>query len=203
MKRSIISLFIIPATVFAHNDGITIKHVNTRAALEYNDDLSYPKTLMNVESRNAPFLLNASIQSDPTDTHLKSNLSLIRINHSYPSIPVNQVIGYAAVGAYGKEGWSGAKTFFKDQKFGVCEYQNMKIEGVKIDDNVLSHEINDKPTIISSYGNSKDGYLYSIEWFDENSDKTVIDQTISCAMPSKNESVISNIIELGKKIDRS
>lgn len=78
----------------------------------YNfSDNPYPRKLLQMGHQSISF----STSKDPENTDIKKNLSEIKLNFLYKSISKN-IIGYAPLGLYTKDGWAGVKEFFNEKK---------------------------------------------------------------------------------------
>lgn len=195
---------LIPGITFANGLGIKVVPAPLKLDATYTQhDMNYPKVLMNTKNDSKREMMNASFQSDPLDTHLKNTLAQVQVDHRIPAIRDKEIIGYTASGGYSKDGWSGAKTFFADKDLGTCEYENVRIYGLTIDNNAFNHDVNGKITTYNTYGDDKSGYLYTIDWFEENKDKTVLSNTLTCAKLGNDLMMKEKLTSLANKIDIS
>jgi hypothetical protein len=144
-----------------------------------------------------------SSTKNKADTHLKSNLSEIKLSVPYtePVILKDKIFSYAPIGSY-NEGWTGIRTFFQDQLLGTCSYSFERYVYIKADSSYLKHIVNNKPSFSSIEGNDSAGFLYTLSWDVDNKD-SVYDHKIECANVKLNKGIMENMIKLAKMIDKS
>jgi hypothetical protein len=129
--------------------------------------------------------------------------------HGVPSSLIDENIGFAPYGAFketknGDEvnGWDGAIQFFTKKNVGTCEFKehSLKIShgGVELIKELVSYEINNKPTVILVQGTSDSGYLYQVSWYDED-----FSRQLNCASSIFSKTTKENVIELAKNIENS
>lgn len=112
--------------------------------------------------------------TDPLDTHLKANSKDIQLAFTYkgpPSIPLKNILGYAAVGMWKEKGWTGITEYFDDKKMGVCIYTLNSVAltgGSKlIAAESVRYDVNDKPTTVTVRGSHDSGFFYAVRWGDK------------------------------------
>jgi hypothetical protein len=129
--------------------------------------------------------------------------------HGVPSTFIDENIGYAPYGAFketknGDEvnGWDGAIQFFTKKDIGTCEYKEHSIKishgGVELIKELVSYEINHKPTIILVQGTNASGYLYQVSWYDDN-----FSRQLNCASSSFSQKTKEDVIELARNIENA
>lgn len=141
---------------------------------------------------------------NPENTDLKKAVSEIKMAYSFREVPseyVSNLIGFAAAGAYINEGWTGILEIFTKKDFGNCFYEenNLKLaqSSIRIPSNIVTKSVNEKTTTSHVEGNDKDGFLYTVEWYDE-----TLSHKLECVNQNYSTSNLSSIIEMAKGIDR-
>lgn len=144
--------------------------------------------------------------SDPYDTHMKRRLSEIKLAFPYKKITLSEKsyhIGFAAVGMWDdkNKGWTGIKEFFDDKNLGVCSFTLYNIAlshgSVKISEDSVRYDVNNKPTIITVRGGRSNGFMYTVSWYEK---KFIHD--LECANMTYNKAITNGVIELANKIDK-
>lgn len=149
---------------------------------------------MNVDSNN----------SDPHDTHLKKNLSQIKLAFPFkgvPSIESKDVIGFAASGTW-KNGWTGVRELFNKKNVGTCDFTvfNLALSngGQLISAENVRYDVNSKPTIINILGSKEGGFTYRMLWADNN-----FSYNLDCANENFDQKITDDLILLAQAIDNS
>lgn len=201
----------IPALSF----GFNLKHVKIVKSFtgfnaeEMNKDYfdyDYPHILANRINDAKNSVSNKKFASDPYDTHIKSNLEMIPLsiefNKIYPSSTIN-IIGYTPQGGWedDKHGWSGIVEFFELKDVGICDYGKQKIKSMEMLDNVIKDNVNKKLTTTNIQGKPDKGYLYSIEWYEEDKNDQLYENTVECENDKNDPNILNKITALACKID--
>lgn len=168
-----------------------------------NKETTRPQELMAYES-------SAKIKIDlykddlrPQSTHLRAKIDDLQLAFEYTPIPdslVTQKIAFAPQGAYHENGWSGAVEFFK-LKESVCAYaeRNVLVSGTSaqlaMED--VKYTVNNKPTLSKVTGNKKDGFIYKINWFDDDAF-----HELECANQQYSKTLNDGFIKLANSIDK-
>jgi len=136
------------------------------------------------------------------DTHIKANLSDIQLSIPYkePKELTNKILGYAPIGSY-KDGWTGIRSFFKDELLGICSYSFEKFIYIQAESNYVRNLVNGKPSFNSISGNVNAGYLYVLSWNVDNKD-FVYDYKLECVNKNNDERIMGNMIKLANLIDQ-
>ncbi len=143
-------------------------------------------------------------------THLRHSIPELTMAYTFigvPSAEMDEYIGIAPYGAYKQtkygddgDGWDGAVQFFVKKDIGTCEFKehNMKIAhgGVEIIKELVSYEINNKPSVVLVQGTKETGYLYKVTWYDN-----TFSRELSCANTSFSQETKQKVIELAQKIE--
>jgi len=114
------------------------------------------------------------------------------------------LIGVAPQGAFHEEsgGWSGVAQFFDVKNIGSCSYgvMNVKASGISallaMEDVV--YDVNNKATIILVEGCEKSGFIYKVEWYDNENF-----HELECANMEYSADINDAVVELAKKIDKA
>lgn len=139
---------------------------------------------------------------EPNDTHLKKSASLIPLAFEYQPLSfINSKdnIGFAASMTW-KNGWTGITQFFKYKNIGTCKYlkTNVALNGsaIRLSKERISFYINKKPAVAVNEGRKKDGFLYSVEWYDNDyfHDLTCAQLSFS-AQSAKDTADLANLID--------
>lgn len=164
------------------------------------------KQLMNVKNVSKETLILNSVNHGPKDDQIQGNIGLIHM--AYPFIGAQKsnavrVIGYAPSGSYNPdEGWSGAVQFFELKDVGICHYSenNLKFShgSIILAEEDIIRDINGKATTIEIIGQKGQGFVYNVEWYDNNFFKQ-----LECASPAYSPDITSKLITLAKVIDKT
>ena len=140
---------------------------------------------------------------DPTDTHLKSTLSKIKLAFKFKQIPFLTPIGFAVGGLYIKDsGWTAISTFFNDKNLGACKFKlnNMSLShgAVQIPEETVRYDINKKVTNIFVEGSFHSGFIYNVYWND-----STFNYFLECANMKFDNKIKTRMVKLAKKIDKN
>jgi len=137
---------------------------------------------------------------DPLDTHLKSDISQIRIGFKFsgiPGIPKENVLGFAAAGGYTHEkGWDGVGEFVRIPNLGICSFTTFAIESVIIYKEGLEYLVNKKPSDKGIEGNWNNGFLYHVNWYTDTRRNS-----FECANRHLNPDSLKEMIRIANQID--
>ena len=154
--------------------------------------------------------LMASNQNDGT-THMRKSVHDLKLAFKFPGTEQSRMLSYdgrmntlgaAPKGSYNKDkGWSGAAQFFSYKDIGVCSYavMNVKASGtaamLAMED--VTYDINNKATLTKVDGSTNSGFLYKIEWFDDNNF-----HELECASSQYSKQINHDVIELARTTDK-
>ncbi len=141
---------------------------------------------------------------DSWSTHLRHTIPEIQMAYPFKGVPDNEMdefIGVAPGGSFLKQkGWTGAVQFFVNNKVGSCAFnEDSLIEshaGIEIAEELITYEVNNKITLMNIRGTKGKGFLYDIQWFDNN-----FIRQLECANKHYSEETKNNVIELVRRID--
>ncbi|GGI83967.1 hypothetical protein [Legionella impletisoli] len=136
-------------------------------------------------------------------THLRKSIHELNMGYTFLGVPESLMthnLGVAPYGAYHENGWDGAIQFFENKEIGTCAFAEHSIKlsrgGVRLAKEAVTFEINDKPTLIHVKGNYASGYVYNIQWYDND-----FARSIECAHKNYQPSITNNVIGLARNID--
>ena len=152
---------------------------------------------------SAPFKYKASKKNkDKTSSIFRKKSSEISMAYEFTPIPrqnITKVYGFSGGNTY-KNGWTGIVEFFNVENIGNCAYteNNVSIthQAAKVDEAVVSYDVNGKVTVVTIEGNKESGYLYQVDWFDKN-----YFHTLECANQKYSNFTKDLVIALTQKID--
>ena len=191
-----------------HYSSTQVKNIKTKMKAlndkgyveEYNQNAA--TLLMFHQIANADYSKNYELTDQ--STHLRHHASDLKMAYDYQDVPSNLVkktIGFAPMSVFMKEGWAGAVEYFNPEAFeGVCKYQevNIKLTGSSANfaEEIVSHHVNDKITLLEISGNDTSGYEYNVEWWDNN-----YRHVLTCASKTFSPEIKQKTIALAKQID--
>lgn len=149
------------------------------------------------------------MKTSVTNTGLSKEISEIAMGYTFMGVPstvTKQTFGFAPYGAYkdtenddDSTGWDGAVEFF-DSSNGVCAFteHNIKLahSGVELMKELITYDINDKPTLVLTKGDSVSGYTYKISWYDN-----TFARELECANKAYTSELKQGFIDIAKSID--
>lgn len=140
---------------------------------------------------------------DPASTHLRDAIADIRMAyefHEVPSAMVNNIIGFAPVGTFKQDGWTGMVELFTKTGLGNCNYEenNLKLmhASIRIPADMVSYDVNNKITTIDIQGNLRDGFLYTVAWYDDQ-----FARKLECVTPNYSQDTRATVVAMARKID--
>ncbi len=113
------------------------------------------------------------------------------------------IMGAVPTGGFHEKegGWSGVCEFFYYTPIGNCSYtiRNVKVSrtAALLDEEAVTYEIHQKPTLHIVEGSKSSGFLYSIKWYDINNF-----HELECATKNYSEYTMDKAIELARTIDQ-
>lgn len=150
-----------------------------------------------------------------TSTHIRRNRNQVKLafnqSPSYKNIAhfreIN-TIGYVPFGSFQKKedglsdktGWSGIVQFFDVKSIGTCAYSLKSVKAshtaaeLALED--VTYAINSKATLTHTKGFPGSGFVYLVEWYDDQ-----YFQELECANEKFSNEIKDSVINLAKKID--
>lgn len=140
---------------------------------------------------------------DPASSHLRTKLSYLSLAFQFKGLNESnstKVLGYAPIGSFHDNGWSGAVQFFEQKNLGSCSYafSDLSIShgSIMVADDSVRYDVNSKITLIDVSGSNTSGYVYKIDWFD---DEGV--HKLECANMNYSSTLTNKTVALAKQID--
>ncbi|MGC1181568.1 hypothetical protein [Legionella sp.] len=141
---------------------------------------------------------------DKNSSIFRRNIDEIALAYNFLPIDekyISKVYGFAASNTF-KEGWTGVVEFFESADFGACAYTESNVtlthQAAKVDENIVRYDVNNKITTFNVEGNSESGFLYQIDWFDNN-----FFRTLECAYKDYSSKNSNSLIALAQEIDKN
>lgn len=222
MKKSLFILTILPTIVYAQDSFYTAdpnkapKGIIIVPAAKISNPKNIMKNISEQKSRgyvynihnNAFAMINDNKNpdinniDDPKDTHMKSDLTKIRLGFNFKPVSSINAIGYAVGGAYIENaGWTSISTFFNDKEIGSCEFgvNSMKLShgAIRIAQEDVRHDVNNKITTVYVEGAPKLGFIYYVMWNDND-----YNYSLQCANTIYDSTITTKMISLAKNIDK-
>lgn len=161
------------------------------------------KELSEIEKLSRDEKIKYRDNHNPASTHLRDKQSQINMAYNFQPIPkeyIKNIFGFAPAGSYIKSGWTGMVELFKSNQLGNCNYEEINLNlsdiNIRIPKNIVTNEVNNKITTSNVQGNTKDGYLYTVEWYDQN-----YSRKLECVTNTNSQENLKSLITMAKKID--
>lgn len=170
-----------------------------------------PQELLNFHNyAKTQFKLYASNHRD-TSTHLRQQIKDLKLAFNFKGVPQGTVLsaagnitllGVAPQGGFheDKGGWSGAGQYFDAKNIGSCSYGVMNVAAsntaaeLAMED--VTYSVNNKATIITVEGNKSSGFLYKVDWYDDDNF-----HELECANMAYSKNTTNAVIALANQID--
>lgn len=148
----------------------------------------------------------AAQAASPLDEGMRHSISEIEMAYDFKGVPAHAVttmLGVAPSVTYIKgQGWAGAMQFFEKTGLGNCSYRENNLRfshgGAIIPEEDATKEVNGKITITNITGEPKAGFLYSVDWYDNN-----YFRELKCANENYKPSTMNLVLELAQAIDNN
>lgn len=155
----------------------------------------------NVELKGVD-LYTYSLSDNPNDTEIRKNLKQLKLSFNFVPVKNSDLIyttGFAPMGQYTKDGWTGVTQYFRHYKIGHCIYEytayDIKHGAIWLPRERVSYLVGGKTTMLHNYGNKNDGYVYSVKWYDDN-----YIAALQCSSPKSDNQLSLSVIELANDI---
>lgn len=171
----------------------------------------YPKELLNFHLK-VKEIKEGELLPD-TSTKLRRTVAEIKLGFKpkgFDNALVNAFSGditlIAAVPQGGfhdeKGGWSGVAQFFMEKHIGTCSYgvMNVKVSqtAAQLAEESITYDVNNKPTLSRIEGSEHSGFLYTLEWYDNENF-----HELECANMKYSKELTDQVLNLAKIIDNS
>lgn len=143
---------------------------------------------------------STNTNNDPEDTHWKKSHKDIKLSWDFKPLKNIDVLAYAPSGGYNKS-WSGMLLALKlDDNYCRYEIENLKASHGSINLPVedIKMLVNNKPTMLWVEGNKDDGFLYQINWFEND-----FSYELQCVNSIYSGKQLQYFIEQANKIDKN
>lgn len=146
----------------------------------------------------------------PESTHIRASVDELKLAYTFIGVPTEEMdinMGIAPYGAYKStrngddgNGWDGAVQFFNKKGIGSCAFteHNRKLahSGVELIKELVTYDVNNRPTVILVKGNKKTGFIYKLKWYD-----TTFSRELECANPDFSQQLRDEVIALANRIE--
>ncbi|QMT61866.1 hypothetical protein [Legionella sp. PC997] len=143
-------------------------------------------------------------------THIRDSINDLKLAYTFVGVPpedMNMSIGVAPYGAYKSikngdvgDGWDGAVQFFDKTGIGSCAFSehNRKLSGLGVEliKELVSYDIQNRPTVMLVTGTKESGYVYKIKWYD-----STFSRELECANTEFNPQIKEKVIALANRIE--
>lgn len=231
MKKLLIAVFLVPSFVYGGpeptatpfpgtKNGINIlplekinmpmkeetrKQLRSFSAKGYNETKSTDEavnSLLNIQKISAKETMQYDNNTNPLDTHLRSDVSKLRLSFNFtgiPEIPKENILGFAPAGGYShKNGWDGVVEFDRIPTLGTCSFTTFAIKSVIIYKEALEYLINNKPSDKAISGNWNTGFLYHVNWYTDTRRNS-----LECANKNLKPENLKEMIRIANQIDKN
>ncbi|HHF7373992.1 hypothetical protein [Legionella bozemanae] len=146
----------------------------------------------------------------PISTHIRMSIDEIKLAYTFLGVPEtdrNLTIGVAPFGAYKQvkngdkgDGWDGAVQFFEKDGIGSCAYYEhnriLAQSGVELIKELVTYDVDNKPTIVLVKGTEQTGFVYKLKWYDQ-----TFSRELECANTKFSSQIRSEVINLANRIE--
>jgi hypothetical protein len=201
-SRIAIMCVVIPTVAIANIKGLEI----VSKAFEANEthfDETYVSYLLGIDKQIKKCFRTIAEEKSAQDSHVRHDLKSIKLSIPFVPVPVrdDKVLGFAPIGTWDHDGWTGIKEYFKDDQLGACEFISWNLFGLQINKNAIRYDVNGKMTTVSQEGNKSAGYLYTVSWYDQAKDDRILEREINCANMANDPNILPKILDLAIRID--
>lgn len=147
-------------------------------------------------------LYTYTTSDNPHETEIRKDLDKLKLNFKYNPIKDDDFIyttGFAPIGQYSKEGWTGVTQYFRHFKLGHCTYERTHYDtehgAIWLPKERVSNLVKGHTTMIYNAGNKKDGYAYNVNWYESH-----YINSLRCANAKSSNDIALSVIELAKNI---
>lgn len=167
---------------------------------------SMPETQSLLNFQKASKQQFAAKDVSPSDEGLRHNVNEIEMAYIFHGIPegaVTTMLGIAPSVTYIKgQGWAGAMQFFEQTGLGTCSYRenNLKFShgSAVIPEEDATKDINGKITVANITGKNNSGFMYSVDWYDNN-----YFRELKCANNTYSTDTMNSMLALARVIDNN
>lgn len=174
------------------------------------DDEPRAKELLDLKNVSAYQQKKYKDVFSPTSTHIRASSNELKLAYTFIGVPEEEMdinLGVAPYGAYKQvkngddgNGWDGAVQFFEKKGIGSCAFtehdRRLARSGVELIKELVTYDVDNKPTIILVKGTQKTGFLYKIKWYDQ-----TFSRELECANLEFNAQIRTDVLELANRIE--
>lgn len=151
-------------------------------------------------------LLNFKSIAKNKNDGLRHSINEIQMAYVFKGVPSNlisKMLGVApSVTFVQGQGWAGAMQYFDAQSNGTCSYRenNLKFShgSAIIPEEDATKEVNGKVTVSNVTGKAGNGFMYSVDWYDNN-----FFRELKCAKSDYNPETLNSVVEIARQIDNN
>lgn len=145
-------------------------------------------------------------------THIRTSRDELKLAYTFVGVPAAEMdvnIGVAPYGAYKSvkngddgDGWDGAVQFFDKKGVGSCAFtehnRRLAHSGVELIKELVTYDVNNKPTVVLVKGTKDTGFIYKLKWYD-----TTFSRELECANSKYSPKLKAEVTELANRIEAS
>ncbi len=175
-----------------------------------NDNEPRAKELMNLKHVASYQLKKYKSVFSSESTHIRASSDELKLAYTFVGVPAEEMslnIGVAPYGAYKSvkngdegDGWDGAVQFFDKKGIGSCAFtehdRKLAHSGVELIKELVTYDIQNKPTVVLVKGTKETGFVYKIKWYDN-----TFSRELECANPEFSQQLRTDIIALANRIE--
>lgn len=144
--------------------------------------------------------------ANPANEGLRHSANEIEMAYDFKGVPAHlatKMLGIApSVTFVQGHGWAGAMQFFEKNGLGNCSYRenNLKFShgAAIIPEEDATKDVNGKVTVANVTGETNNGFLYSVDWYDNN-----FFRELKCAKNDYTSDTLASVVELARQIDNN
>jgi len=144
--------------------------------------------------------------ASPTHEGLRRSVNELEMAYDFKGVPthlVSNMLGVApSVTFIEGKGWAGAMQYFEKAGLGNCSYRENNLQfshgAAIIPEEDATRDINGKVTVANVTGENSNGFLYSVDWYNNN-----YFRELKCANEKFEPSIMSSVMELARGIDNN
>lgn len=200
---------IVPRSMLTMSDEALQKGLKDKKQMEdkgfVEEDTTRPVELLHfISHADLEFKQYANDHRDYS-SHIRHTAEELKLGFTYKPIDkslITSTIGFVPQGAFHANdgGWSGVVQFFEKKDIGICAYAKINVKvsqtAAQLAMEDVVYTINEKPTLIDTRGNNNSGFVYKIQWFDNENY-----HELECANMNYSKEMNDSIIALANQID--
>lgn len=188
-------------------DGVHImpeKNINPSFRFKENlFEINYKEKINNLNDLKNSVNSDLSLNIDSKnihDTHWHKTYKELKLSYEFKEFPsFIKILGYTPATTY-KNGWNGISIALELENFGYCQYNEYNIKNGHLSINLpqekIKYDINKKASIIETYGDQIENFLYEVNWYDDN-----FSYELTCTTSKYSDDNLKYVIDAAKHID--